>query len=79
MFDLLQYQDTVIAMSEANNVTEDIGLEMFIANLDKGEPVEGQPWYAGAEDFDFGELSPEWNALTREEQGAAIEAYTAAI
>lgn len=72
---LNQYKKEIIAIARANNVTEDVARDMFIANMEKGKLIEGLPWYNGAEDFDYNEAHVEWLALTVEERARITREY----
>ena len=72
---LNQYKKEIIEIARANDVSEDVARDMFVANLEKGEEIEGLPWYGGADDFDYGEAHVEWLALSTGERAQAISNY----
>lgn len=65
----------IYSIAKANNADIGVARDMFVANLNKGQPIEGQDWYAGA-DADFEILGAEWNALSAEEQTADKNAFS---
>ena len=75
---LTYYRGTILRLAEANGATEDVGRDMFAANLEAAARGE-EPRYKGAEGFDYGALCHGWTALTDEERAAQNAAYIEAI
>lgn len=72
---LNQYKKEIIEIAKANDVTEDVARDMFVANLEKGKEIKDMPWYRGAEDFDYSGTSAVWLALSAAERAQAISNY----
>lgn len=66
MINLKNFEKEIISIAKANNMSWDIGKDMFIANI-QNAGVEGAPYYAGA-DMDYAALKPEWMAMTPEQK-----------
>lgn len=75
---LTDYREAILRIAEANEVTEDVSRDMFVANLEAAARGE-EPRYKGAEGFDYGALCHGWTALTDEERAAECAAYIEAI
>ena len=71
---LQDYRETILLLAEANEVTEDVGRDMFIANLEASARGEEAP-YKGAEDFDYTSVCDNWTSLSLDERNAACVAY----
>lgn len=54
---LHEYTNEIIDIAEANNMSFDIGADMFLANV-RNAGVEGAPYYAGAAGVDYAALKP---------------------
>ena len=67
---LKDYLWEIFAIAEEHNKDVGVGRDMLAANLDKGAPVAGQPWYAGADKLDYVTLHKQWAALSGEERAA---------
>ena len=72
--DLMEYKEEIIAIARANDVSWDVGRDMFLANLENAG-VEGAPHYAGADGLDYTALGKEWGAMSAEEQRAQKTMY----
>lgn len=62
MMNLKNFEKEIVSIAKANDMSWDIGLDMFIANI-QNAGVEGAPYYAGA-NVDYAALKPEWMAMT---------------
>ena len=62
---LKEYVNEIIAIAEANDMSWDIGADMFIANIRNSHDI-GAPYYPGAF-VDYPALHPELQAMTAEE------------
>lgn len=61
---LKEYVNEIIAIAEANDMSWDIGADMFVANIrNSGDPE--MPYYKGAF-LDYPALKPELEAMTDE-------------
>ena len=61
--ELKNYVNEIMDIAGENNMPWDIGLDMFVANMQNaGE--EGLPYYPGAESVDYAALKPEWEKLS---------------
>ena len=63
--ELKKYVNEIIDIAEANNMSWDIGKDMFIANI-RNCGVEGAPYYPGAY-ADYATLKLKLEAMTDEE------------
>lgn len=72
--ELKKYVNEIIDLAEANNMSWDVGKDMFIANI-QNHGIENAPYYAGAGDFDYGAIRDEWVALTPEQKRDAKNAF----
>ena len=74
---LKKNRENILGIALYHDVTEDVALDMFVANIEKGVPESGQPWYEGAKkETDYLALNKEWEALgTDGHEGAYAEYY----
>ena len=79
MVNLLDYKAEIFAIAAANGVPADIGRDMFVANVEKGAPIKGQPWYRGASRADYAALRVLWQGMTVKERAEALAAFAGAI
>ena len=71
---LTDYREAILRLAEANEVTEDVARDMFVANMEAA--ADGQaPRYAGAEDCDYAALGRDWAAMDDGAKAAACLAY----
>lgn len=75
---LTDYREDILRLAEANNVTEDVGRDMFTANLEAAARGE-KPRYAGAEGFDYGAICDQWTGMSPERKMEANAAYIEAL
>ena len=50
--DLMEYKEEIIAIARANDVSWDVGRDMFLANI-KNAGEDALPYYEGAEEVDY--------------------------
>lgn len=50
------YLNEIADIARENDVDYGVGKDMFLANVAKGGPMEGQDWYEGAPDVDYAAL-----------------------
>ena len=60
---LHEYTNEIIDIAEANNMSFDIGADMFLANV-RNAGEGGAPYYAGAAGVDYAALKPYHEELT---------------
>lgn len=72
---LAAYTNEIIAIAKKNNVSWNVAADMFIANV-KNAGEEGLPYYAGADDVDYGALKEYIQEMELSKQ-AFIDAYNA--
>ena len=56
--DLMEYKEEIIAIARANDVSWDVGRDMFLANI-KNAGEDALPYYEGAEEVDYLALKEE--------------------
>lgn len=61
----------IIAIACENNVSWDIGMDMFVNNMEDAEAVGDKYFYHGADDTDYKALKAEWDKLTPEDKAKA--------
>jgi len=71
---LTDYREAILRIAEANEVTEDVARDMFVANMEAVAKAE-EPRYAGAEDCDYAALGRDLAAMDDEAKAAACLAY----
>lgn len=71
---LKEHKGDILFIASVNDVTEDVARDMFIANVEKGEP-DGTYWYDGAPWVNYNALKNEWSKLTTEEKENEAAAY----
>jgi len=79
MLNLVEYRDEILAIAMEHAQTWDVARDMFVANVEKGKPIEGQPWYKGADEVDYEALKLEWNAMSLDEQAKANVDFIKAV
>lgn len=60
--DFKKYVNEMLDIAKENNMPWDIGVDMFIANI-QNAGGEGLPYYPGADHVEYGELQKEWKEL----------------
>lgn len=75
MFNFHDYDKEIIAIGRENDVDLGVAQDMFVANMNKGGPIAGQPWYGGSDELDYRILHAKWTALTLTEQTEAKNAW----
>lgn len=74
--ELKKYVNEIMDIARENNMPWDVGLDMFIANI-QNDGEKGLPYYAGAEEVNYGGLKPQWEALSLEERTNKKNGFTA--
>lgn len=68
------YVNEIIAIAGKNNVSADVGPNMFLQNvLNAG--VDGAPYYEGADDIDFAKLKSELGTLSDVDRQDILQTY----
>ena len=70
---LHHFTNEIIAIAKKNNVSWDVGADMFLANV-RNAGNEGLPYYEGAKEVDFAELK-ECEKELAESKISFVEAY----
>lgn len=71
--ELKKYVNEIMDIASVNEVGWDVGMDMFIANIQNaGE--EGLPYYPGAS-VDYAGLKPEWMEMTLEARAEEKNAF----
>lgn len=70
---LAAYTNEIIAIAKKNNVSWNVAADMFIANV-KNAGEKDLPYYAGADDVDYGALKEYTQEMELSKQ-AFVEAY----
>lgn len=65
---LLDFVNDIFDIAAANDVSWDVGLDMFLANIQNVVTYPEAPRYAGAETLDYEALSTIYGELYTEEQ-----------
>lgn len=73
--ELKNYVNEIVNIAKANDMSWDIGMDMFVANI-QNHGIEA-PYYAGAGNFDYGAIHDEWMALSVEEKTNAKNEFEA--
>jgi len=69
------YKKQILAIAKEHGVTEDVARDMFIANVEKGAPIMGLPWYDGADGFNYESVRKEWLFMSVDERAKACVNY----
>ena len=57
---LIDYKNEIIAISKEENVSWDVAMDMFLANVrNAGDGVDDAPYYKGADEVDYAGLAKE--------------------
>lgn len=67
------YVNEIIAIAGANNVSWDVGSNMFLTNI-KNVDVAGAPYYEGA-DVDYGKLADELGPIDSETERDMLQTF----
>ena len=67
------YVNEIIAIAGANNVSWDVGSNMFLTNI-KNVDVAGAPYYEGA-DVDYGKLADEVGSIDSETEQDMLQTF----
>ena len=73
---LNKYVNDIIAIAGANNVSWDVGADMFLANA-KNVGIEGAEHYPGADHLDWKAVAEELAPLTPQAQADMLTTYCA--
>ena len=72
--DLMEYKEEIIAIARANDVSWDVGRDMFLANI-RNAGQDALPYYEGAEEVDYLALKEELPQQGTEEYAEMCNAF----
>ena len=73
--ELKNYVNEIIDIACANNMSWDIGLDMFVANIQNSDAPENKCYYHGADEVDYAALRPEWMEMEEKARWEARFAF----
>lgn len=69
---LRNYVNEILSIAEENgNVAFDVGVDMFINNIEDARYIDDQYYYAGADFVNYELLNMVWGGMTQEEKDFA--------
>ena len=68
---LIEYVNEIFDIATANDKPIDVGMDMFINNIEDAERANDQYFYHGADEVDYKALKAEWNKLSAQEKANA--------
>lgn len=73
---LIELKEKILAIANEQGVTGDVALDMFIANMEKGEAGRtDEHWYKGANELNYDEIRVQWLEMNEGQRLAERAAF----